>query len=84
VLAVGVPIADARVVSRRADTVVLFARWNWTSCDAVADAVKLLRAARASIAGLVLSRVDMRLQHTFGYSPGRSDYSSVCHTYYRD
>jgi succinoglycan biosynthesis transport protein ExoP len=62
------PVADARVIARHADEVVVLARWCSTSRLATADAVKYLRAAGVHIAGVLLTRVDLKKQSRLGYA----------------
>ena len=69
-------LADARALAAKSDAVVLLCRWRKTSHDALASALRLLRAVNAPIAGVALTRVDVRRQTAHGY--GDSTY------YYRE
>lgn len=61
------PIADARLVLGKADTAVFMVRWRKTPDHAVRAALRLLPADRVHLAGVALSRVNMRQQAKFGY-----------------
>ena len=62
-------IADARAVASQADVSVLIARWAHTSLRAADAALDLLIGARATVAGVALTQVDIR---KFG-STGQED-----------
>jgi len=62
-------IADARAVASQADVCVLIARWAHTSMRAADAALDLLLGARATVAGVALTQVDIR---KFG-STGQED-----------
>jgi exopolysaccharide transport family protein len=65
------PVADATVVSTKADTAVLMARWRKTPHGALKAAVKILYTAGIPIAGVALNSVNLRQQAKFGYGdPG--------------
>lgn len=64
-------VADTRVLAGVADRVIYLVRWNSTPREAVRTGVRLLRDARAKLAGVVLSRVDVRRHARYGYG----DYS---------
>ena len=69
-------LADARTLTVKCDTVVLLCRWRKTPQDALKSALRLLQTAGAPIAGVALTRVDVRKQSAHGY--GDSTY------YYRE
>ncbi len=69
-------LADARTLAAKCDAVVLLCSWRKTPEDAVKSAIRLLRAAGAPLAGISLTRVDVRKQAAHGY--GDSAY------YYRE
>lgn len=69
-------LADARILAVKTDAVVLLCRWRKTPQDALRSALRLLQAADAPIAGVALTRVDVRKQAAHGY--GDSAY------YYRE
>jgi exopolysaccharide transport family protein len=66
------PVADARILSTKADAVIFAANWNKTPRRAVQTALKILEAMGARIAGVTLTRVDMTKQGKYGY--GDADY----------
>lgn len=53
-------IADARSVASQADVVLLLARWRQTSLRAADAAIELLLGAKAKLAGVALTMVDVR------------------------
>ncbi|MBS0558653.1 MAG: polysaccharide biosynthesis tyrosine autokinase [Proteobacteria bacterium] len=69
------PVADALVLSSRADATLMLVRWEKTPRSAVQDAVRMLRDSRARILGTVMTRVSMRtaqivggrISHALGY-----------------
>jgi capsular exopolysaccharide synthesis family protein len=69
-------LADARTLAAKCDAVILLCSWRKTPEDAVKSAIRLLRAAGAPLAGISLTRVDVRKQAAQGY--GDSAY------YYRE
>jgi capsular exopolysaccharide synthesis family protein len=58
-------MSDSRVAARLADTVVFVVRWSKTSEEVALQALKLLQESRASIAGAVLTQVDIRRHRKF-------------------
>jgi len=54
------PIAATRVLAAKADSVLLVTHWRKTSETAVRSALRLLLHERVRLAGVVLSRVDLR------------------------
>jgi polysaccharide biosynthesis transport protein len=61
------PVATSRVLAGMADAVVFVARWRHTPDHAIAAALRLLPGRRVKVAGLVLSRIDMRKQTRIGH-----------------
>lgn len=60
-------VADTRLLATLADRVLYMIRWNKTPRDAVRMGIKLLREARAPLAGVALSQVDPRKHSRYGY-----------------
>jgi capsular exopolysaccharide synthesis family protein len=60
-------VADTRVLATKVDALVFVVRWRKTTDHAVRAALRLLPPRFVTIAGVVLSRVDMRRQSRFGY-----------------
>lgn len=56
------PIAETRLIARRADAVVYLVRWGRTPKEAAAAGVRLLRGVGAKVPGVVLSQVDLAEQ----------------------
>lgn len=54
------PVADAARMALIADRVLLLARWGRTSGETAAQAAQQLGVARERVAGVILSRVDLR------------------------
>ncbi|EGD59053.1 lipopolysaccharide biosynthesis protein [Novosphingobium nitrogenifigens DSM 19370] len=61
------PIADTRLVLGKADASVFVVRWRKTPDNALRSALRLLPGNRVQLAGVALTRVDMRKQARFGY-----------------
>jgi capsular exopolysaccharide synthesis family protein len=74
-------IADALIVSQKADAVLLVAKWRKTSRNAVRSSLKALDSVGVHVAGISLSIVDMREQAKSGYGdPGY--FSNLYSSYY--
>jgi succinoglycan biosynthesis transport protein ExoP len=70
------PIADTRLLAHHADAVILLTRWRKTPRKAVEASLRLLASSGGFIAGIALTKVDIRAQASHGYGdPGQ---------YYRD
>lgn len=70
-------VADARVVTRKADQVLLALRWNRTPLRTVQAAAQILRESGAAVVGAILTRVDARVYGGLGdasASPFRQAY----------
>jgi capsular exopolysaccharide synthesis family protein len=61
------PVADARVLARLADEVILVLRWGRTRRSAARLALRHLLESGATVAGVLISRVDLRRHATYGY-----------------
>lgn len=64
-------IANSRDLASMSDAVLMLARWRSTSRDDVFAALQILQRTGAHVAGIVLTRVDMRRVKAYGYSPLR-------------
>jgi capsular exopolysaccharide synthesis family protein len=62
------PVADAARMALVADRVLLLARWGRTSGETAAQAVQQLGVARERVAGVILSRVDLRRHRAWSSS----------------
>ncbi|MDO6416168.1 AAA family ATPase [Sphingomonas sp. BIUV-7] len=60
------PVATTRELAIMADAIAFVVRWRHTPDDATNAALHLLRSQRGRIAGVILSRVDMRRQIRIG------------------
>ncbi|NMN06388.1 MULTISPECIES: GumC family protein [unclassified Novosphingobium] len=61
------PIADARLLLGKADASVFVVRWRKTPEQALRAALRLLPIDRVQLAGVAMTRVDMRKQPRFDY-----------------
>lgn len=61
------PIVDTRVLAGKVDAVAVMARWRVTPIHAVRTAVKLIDQVGGRIAGVALTRVDLKDQQRYGY-----------------
>ena len=61
------PVADARVLTPKADAVVFLTRWRKTPEKAISSGLKIIAASGAHISGVALSQVDMKQQARYGY-----------------
>jgi polysaccharide biosynthesis transport protein len=68
------PVVDALALAAIADKIVMIIEWGRTSRTNVSEALKTLRFARRSIAGIVLNKVDYKRLASYGYGFGR-DYT---------
>jgi capsular exopolysaccharide synthesis family protein len=75
-------IAEARVVAALADATLLCIRWRHTAARTVAHALEVLRDARATVIGAVLTRVDQRA-HCRSGSADSAVYRRRYKAYYR-
>ena len=55
------PVADALVMARLADSTVLVVRWEQTARETVVDALRLLQESGARMLGAAMTRVDRRM-----------------------
>jgi capsular exopolysaccharide synthesis family protein len=74
-------VADARVVSARADQVLYVVRWNKTPRRAAQSGLDILQESGANVAGVLLSRVNVKKQAAYGYGDS-SDYFQYFRNYY--
>jgi capsular exopolysaccharide synthesis family protein len=61
-------MTDARVIAGMAEATVLCVRWHSTPFGVVRDALGLLEEAQASVAGVTLTRVDVRAHARSGFA----------------
>jgi capsular exopolysaccharide synthesis family protein len=60
-------VTDSKVASRHADKVLFVMQWEKTNKDTGANALVHMREAKASVAGAVLTQVDVRKHAQYGY-----------------
>lgn len=73
-------VADARIVAARADAVLFVAQWAKTPAKAVELGLELFSSVGANIAGVILSRVDLKRQARQSYG-GASYYGHYAKYY---
>ncbi len=71
-------MTETRVIAQIADATLLCVRWRATPRGVVQNAIELLEAAGASIAGVALTRVDARAHRRSGAAD-----AEACHPRYR-
>jgi succinoglycan biosynthesis transport protein ExoP len=74
-------IADTRSLATLADAVIMVVRWRKTPDHAVQTALRMLPAGQSTIAGVVLSYVDMRKQAGYGYGDSTYYFKDYSHYY---
>ncbi|MFC3213696.1 P-loop NTPase family protein [Novosphingobium panipatense] len=60
------PMADARLLLGKADAAVIATRWRHTPEAAIRSLLRLLPGGAVGLAGLILTRVNVRKQAAFG------------------
>jgi succinoglycan biosynthesis transport protein ExoP len=60
-------VTDSKLVALLTDKVIFVSQWQKTTKDTAKNALANLREAKASIAGVVLSQVDVRKHAQYGY-----------------
>ena len=68
------PVADTRMLASKVDVVVFALRWEETPKQAAQGALKELELAKANIAGILFTQVDLDKQRRYGYSDGNYYY----------
>jgi capsular exopolysaccharide synthesis family protein len=74
-------VADARVLAARADQVLYVVRWNKTPRRAAQSGLDMLNECGANTIGVLLSRVNVAKQASYGYGDS-SDYFKYFGNYY--
>lgn len=69
-------VADARLLLRQVDEVLMVVRWNHTPRQLAAAAIKRMRALDIEPVGVVTTRVDMQAIARFGHDDIDADYGS--------
>lgn len=60
-------VTDSRVVARLVDKVLFVVRWEQTNAETARNALRLLQEVQASVAGAVLTLVDVKKHAQYGY-----------------
>jgi Mrp family chromosome partitioning ATPase len=76
-------LADARIVARHVDHVVLAVRWSRTTWRAVQSALRVLTETGASVLGVVVTRADTNRLAAFEV-PEAEPYRARHRSYYRE
>ncbi len=74
-------VADARILAAKADRVLYVVHWNKTPLRTAQSAIDILQECGASVAGALLTRVNVRGQARYGYGDS-SDYYAYFKNYY--
>lgn len=69
-------VAETRVLASQADAVMFLTRWRKTPAKAAEAALRTLEQSEATVAGAVLTQVDMNEQARYGYGDAGYYYSS--------
>jgi len=75
------PVNDAKIIGRLADTALFAIRWEKTPREAAASAVRALMDAHVSVSGVAITRADSERFRYYSY--GYQDYSNYT-KYYSD
>ena len=75
-------LSDARLLAKMADHTVLVAAWSQTRRKVVALALQILARNGGNIAGVILTRANMRRVASFGYDEAAA-YNGQYRDYYR-
>lgn len=74
-------VADARILAAKADRVLYLVQWNKTPLRAAQSAVDILQECGATVAGALLTKVNVKGQARYGYGDS-SDYYGYFKNYY--
>jgi len=66
------PVADARALAPLTDLCIFVARWRKTPWKTVAYALALLADSGVSLAGVVLSKVDLKQLAAYGFADSQT------------
>jgi succinoglycan biosynthesis transport protein ExoP len=67
-------VPDARVIGQSVDAVIYTVKWDSTTHRNVQDGLKALESVNISVAGLVLSQINMRGMKMYGYGDTSGSY----------
>ncbi|MXU65061.1 polysaccharide biosynthesis tyrosine autokinase [Oceanomicrobium pacificus] len=77
-------VADARLIAHEADAVLLNVKWDSTTRQQVAQALRAFETARVKVQGLVLTQVDYKGMRRYGYGKSYGGYSYQSSGYYKN
>ena len=75
-------LADASMLAGAAKATLFVARWGRSTGESLQTALQQLRRAGATLAGIVLARVDLRRHRGYGYRD-QAYYYGLAQKYYR-
>lgn len=61
-----VPVADARILARLSDQIVVIAEWNRTPVNALEHMIEEMAGQKAKIAGVLLNKVNFKKMQNYG------------------
>ena len=76
-------LSDSKALQSLVDSTIFIVRWNSTKQDQAVDAISELKQCNATIAGAVLTQVDLKRQWRYGYEASYYSYSKK-KSYYDD
>lgn len=76
-------VKDTQILTRLADSTLFVVRWQNTKEDALLTAMRILTEQQATIAGAVVTQVDLK-RHAKGYYGDSIQYRKEYSKYYRD
>ena len=74
-------ISDTRVAIRLADAIILAVRWGHTSVEVAQNSVKTLAQHEAPVAGVVLTRIDVKKHAKLAYGDAEQHYKQYSRYY---
>lgn len=77
-------VSDALVLARVVDRAIYVVRWETTKRETAVAGIKQLVDAGANMAGVVLSQIDIRKQHRYGYQGAGGYYYGHNPKYYSE
>ena len=75
-------VPDARVIARYVDAVLYVVKWHATDKEQVGEGVQQLKSIGVSIAGIVLSQIDLKRMNKYGYGGRYGNYARYGMGYY--
>lgn len=76
-------VPDPRIVAAHADAVLFAVKWDHTSRDQVAEAIRQFDLAETKITGLVLTQIDPKGIKKYGYGGKSGAYGNYASPYYQ-